>query len=345
MNDHNCNDDNHSIVDSTAIRSTKWPLNDHRIVLKRSTSADSVLMADSYQLVGSYQTLMAPNYSQRIHRFTQTPEEWEESDKRKIEPKIKENKSESIIINKNSGLKRTDHKLIGNKDQSTQINECDSREWTAQMLVTSSGVSPAKSTKSGPIAIPTKLNVDTSRAGNSVEELNQEIESLVLRGICNYGDQQTCDKIPEGHRAPVVELLLAQRTVKTQTINGMNGVGSSGEESSDLSQPESPIFVAETNSTSDPNEVQNSCSSPKINKFLEREPPDGCEKIKIVAEDYRADYHSSIGSVRPVQPSSSGFVLLPSRSSAFLPIFKTNSFTANDLSADYLQNRINYRKS
>ena len=106
-----------------------------------------------------------------------------------------------------------------------------------------SDVSPVKSTtKSGPIVIPTKLSVETSRSANSVEELNQEIESLVLRGICDYGDRHTCDRIPEGHRAPVNEVLCPQRTVKTQTVNR---VCSSGEESSglsDLSQPESPAF-------------------------------------------------------------------------------------------------------
>ncbi|CAG2174837.1 unnamed protein product, partial [Oppiella nova] len=100
------------------------------------------------------------------------------------------------------------------------------------------------------------------------------------------------------------------------------------------------ISTADTCDTQNHN--NNYSMSPKINKFLTREPPDGCEKIRIVNEDDRLNAincQPNGGFVCPVQPSS-GFVLLPSRSSAFLPIFKPNDF-----SADYLKNRINYRKS
>ena len=42
----------------------------------------------------------------------------------------------------------------------------------------------------------------------------------------------------------------------------------------------------ETVSTAETNGIDD-CSSPKMNKFLTREPPDGCEKIKIMTEDDR----------------------------------------------------------
>ena len=108
-----------------------------------------------------------------------------------------------------------------------------------------SDVNPAKSTtNSCPIAIPTKLSVETSRSANRVEELNQEIESLVLRGICGNGNRKTCHRIPEDHRAPVNELHCSQRTVKTKTVNR---VGSSGEESSGLSDLHQKPMTSEAN--------------------------------------------------------------------------------------------------
>ena len=120
-------------------------------------------------------------------------------------------------------------------------SDCDYRD-DKQTLIPSD-ISPIKSTKSCPIAIPTKLCVDTSRTANSVEELNQEIESLVLKGIGGNRDQPLCDKIPEGHRAPVFELLTV--VANGRHINPRNGSsgGQSGEDSSDLSQPESPLFI------------------------------------------------------------------------------------------------------
>ncbi|CAG2177151.1 unnamed protein product, partial [Oppiella nova] len=296
------------------------PKDNATTVLKRSTSADSVLMADSYQVIGGSS---AHTYGLRSDQCTQTPEEWEESDKSRFDTTLKEHKTESV--QNTAPLRRIDARLVSNKDQSTQSIECDSYKAT-QALVTS-GVSPVKwsLTKSGPITIPTKLCVESSRSANSLEELNQEIENLVLKGIHGFDNQCICDKIPEGHRAPVFELL----AVKAQK---MNCVGSgSGEDSSDLSQSESPVFATEIISTADTCDTQNHNNnnysmSPKINKFLTREPPDGCEKIRIVNEDDRLNAincQPNGGFVCPVQPSS-GFVLLPSRSSAFLPIFKPN---------------------
>jgi hypothetical protein len=46
------------------------------------------------------------------------------------------------------------------------------------------------------------------------------------------------------------------------------------------------LNATETVPINDSNHVDLS-SSPKINKFLTREPPDGCEKVKIVSEDER----------------------------------------------------------
>ncbi|XP_054163448.1 myosin-G heavy chain-like [Oppia nitens] len=388
------------------------PLSATAALLRRSTSAESVLMTDAYHSSGGGSGTTSPiglslmvataNHGllPRSDRYTQTPDEWQESEKLLADdPTNKWHKSESVqkcrLHEQQQQQQHHHHQraVVVVADQSTQsITKFADNSLKKRQLLIASGVSPTKcltaanttTTISGPIAIPTKLCIDSSRSANSVEELNLEIENLVLKGMVDGGGgggggsldsqlgQLMCDKIPEGHRAPVFELL----AIKTRKANC---VPSSGDDSSDISQSESPIFNTELiSSTNDTNDLQNHQNnyynnnhnnnnnssnysmSPKINKFLTREPPDGCEKIKIVNESddryynpmmmmmmNNSDHPSSAATAnncRPQQPSSSaGFVLLPSRSSAFLPILKPNN---NDLTiADYHKNRINYRKS
>ena len=75
-----------------------------------------------------------------------------------------------------------------------------------------------------------------------------------------------------------------------------------------------------------------------VHKILTREPPDGCEKIRTVNEDQiRQHNNATAGLARrdivsfggPLCPQKSGFVLLPSQSSAFLPIVQVKSGTWN----------------
>jgi hypothetical protein len=54
-------------------------------------------------------------------------------------------------------------------------------------------------------------------------------------------------------------------------------------------------------------------ASPRINKFLAREPPDGCEKI----EQFRANF--DLGHLPKPKPAG-GFLLKPSLGSAFQPL-------------------------
>jgi hypothetical protein len=264
-----------------------------------------------------------------------------------------------------SNKDETNNLLSSTSSPSSSINASPQHNIPKQELSSNAAVSTTTVPKSGPIAIPNKLALELTsnyRSGNSVEELNQEIENLVLKGISD--NNKMGDRIPEGHRAPVIELLWPRRTVKTQTFNsdidydqdndnivGYNNTADSitnSEDScpsSDISRSESPISPAETVPINDSNHVDLS-SSPKINKFLTREPPDGCEKVKIVNEDERSNSNNShrVIAPRPLKPSS-GFILLPSRSSAFLPIPKSNYFNSNTASAlDNMKNEINKYK-
>ncbi|CAK1551100.1 unnamed protein product [Leptosia nina] len=56
-------------------------------------------------------------------------------------------------------------------------------------------------------------------------------------------------------------------------------------------------------------------TSPQINRFLAREPPDGCEKVNL-----KAGEGSYTESVSVMKPSAPGFTLRPSLGSAFQPL-------------------------
>lgn len=138
-------------------------------------------------------------------------------------------------------------------------------------------------------------------ARSSVEGLNQEIERLVLHPASGTQTSQMDrlrDKVtPEGHRAPLAELL--RRSVNTQTPHDLcHTTHSSG--GSVCSSPDLDGSKLGT--------------SPQINKFLAREPPDGCEKVNL---------KSGEGILDPfcvMKPSAPGFTLRPSLGSAFQPL-------------------------
>ncbi|KAF2882605.1 hypothetical protein ILUMI_23573 [Ignelater luminosus] len=160
--------------------------------------------------------------------------------------------------------------------------------------------------KASPINIPVKpLPKPTIRS--SVEGLNQEIERLVLKSSGLPGSQ-TCDRneeydkfcqaTPEGHRAPLAELFKATRSIDTQTPAG--GDFTSSCPSSGGSQNSSPDQESSKLGT-----------SPHINRFLAREPPDGCEKVHLKSLDEQK------GLTVDRSPRPCTFQLKPSLGSAF----------------------------
>ncbi|XP_073955838.1 protein FAM117B-like isoform X2 [Choristoneura fumiferana] len=164
---------------------------------------------------------------------------------------------------------------------------------------------PHKTTSSGDSAhsmSPGFCGVPLRAARSSVEGLNQEIERLVLypaSGTQTPHLDRLKDKVtPEGHRAPLAELL--RRSVNTQTPHDLcHTAHSSG--GSVCSSPDLDGAKLGT--------------SPQINRFLAREPPDGCEKVNL--KGCEGAYTESVSMMKPAVP---GFTLRPSLGSAFQPL-------------------------
>ncbi|XP_013773761.1 protein FAM117B-like isoform X2 [Limulus polyphemus] len=199
--------------------------------------------------------------------------------------------------------------------------------------------------RTGPIPIPHIPKASIPRIRSSVEGLNQEIERLVLKGISgnDVGDvelERDVEPPPDGHRAPIADLFrsttaISTRNVNTQTPSG-RGESCPSSGATSRSQSVSPIvsFLGQMDS-SQPASREGSksaspdldCSfkfgtSPRINRFLAREPPDGCEKVKILEERRNTSTLMEPQGYGPFKPSEK-FVLLPSQSSAFYPLYKS----------------------
>ncbi|KAG7202870.1 hypothetical protein KM043_010018 [Ampulex compressa] len=171
------------------------------------------------------------------------------------------------------------------------------------------------STKASPMNIPMKPMRPPMRS--SIEGLNQEIEGLVLKSAANTSDPDhpVEDKYaryreqitPEGHRAPLADLLRATRSVNTQTpatdlpSSSYSSGGSRG-------------------STPEQDREGRLGTSPHINRFLAREPPDGCEKVNLkFVEDARRPM-IDLSKLDYCPKPCVAFQLKPSLGSAFLPL-------------------------
>ncbi|XP_077285742.1 glucocorticoid-induced transcript 1 protein-like isoform X2 [Arctopsyche grandis] len=173
------------------------------------------------------------------------------------------------------------------------------------------------------------------RAGNgvplratrsSVEGLNQEIERLVLCPTPSHQLERNRDKItPEGHRAPLAELL--RRSVNTQTPAHSDRQSQSAHSSGPPSReslssgcsPERHGMPGGSVCSSPDLDVNKLGTSPHINRFLAREPPDGCEKVNLKFTEGVMGCSKTIGDISPIKPSV-GFQLRPSLGSAFQPL-------------------------
>ncbi|XP_076361274.1 glucocorticoid-induced transcript 1 protein-like isoform X2 [Tachypleus tridentatus] len=204
---------------------------------------------------------------------------------------------------------------------------------------------PVDRSHTGPIPIPHIPKAPIPRILSSVEGLNQEIERLVLKGLSGNDCvdielERELEPPPDGHRAPIADLFRSTTVtstcnVDTQTPSG-RGESCSSSGATSRSQSVSPTvpFLGQMDSfqfpsregsksaSPDPDCIFKLGTSPHINKFLAREPPDGCEKVKIVDERRNTTTsveHLGYGPIKPCEK----FVLLPSQSSAFYPLYKT----------------------
>ncbi|XP_018320298.1 glucocorticoid-induced transcript 1 protein isoform X2 [Agrilus planipennis] len=182
--------------------------------------------------------------------------------------------------------------------------------------------------KANPINIPLKP-IPKPTIRSSVEGLNQEIERLVLRTSLSGSDYfdknedfgKFCQVVPEGHRAPLAEIFRTTRSVNTQTpVKGefTGSCHSSGPPSRESASPlipghldSSPGDTGGSQGSSPDHEGGKLGTSPHINRFLAREPPDGCEKVHLKSLNEKRDLTLDSG------PQPCSFQLKPSLGSAF----------------------------
>lgn len=233
----------------------------------------------------------------------------------------------------------------------------DALSATAPAALQNLSVPPTRTSK--PLGIPAHMpsHKNMSRyQRNSVEGLSMEIEKLVLKTIDHDNEETEQIEIPDGHRAPIPETphrTSSTRSVDTQTPSGVLDAGtptinvddtSSGSRSHSCS-PAIPIIPGHMDSSRPSSGVDSGyekvekdiegcesdtpdshfkvVASPRPNKSYSfgREPPDGCEKIRVIVED----------DMKPSQPSikvplkscpirTSQYVFKPSIDSAFCPL-------------------------
>ncbi|KDR22423.1 hypothetical protein L798_01417, partial [Zootermopsis nevadensis] len=287
-------------------------------VIRRTASLDTIY------LKGQWPREKIPMYCGRllVDKSTQT-EEWT-SEQRK-----------SHRYQDSSGNEDKLEKYIRHRLQRSNKESPSSRERTAAFglilqsiattptstsippsaLIVQTGGAGTPHCKAVPVNIPVKPLVPRPPMRNSIEGLNQEIERLVLKAggaqDTEREEEKTYQATPEGHRAPLADLLRSTRSVNTQTPAGGDFTGSS--QSSGGSRGSSPD-----------QETGKLGTSPHINKFLAREPPDGCEKVnlKFVEDTRRPMIDLSKLDYCPLKPCVA-FQLKPSLGSAFLPLQQT----------------------
>ncbi|XP_069471615.1 protein FAM117B [Ambystoma mexicanum] len=200
-----------------------------------------------------------------------------------------------------------------------------------------------------PVTIPIN-KASGSRFRNSVEGLNQEIE-IIIKETGDKEEQLMPQDIPDGHRAPppMVHRSNSTRNINTQTPGG----GDKGSNNSSRSQSISPTsFLIITNEgreespcsaddfltdSTDKENGNNSplpkyATSPKPNNsyMFKREPPEGCEKVKVFEEsspkplhEIPAFYCPDKNKVNFIPKSGSAFCLV----SILKPLLPTQEIT------------------
>ncbi|XP_071320728.1 protein FAM117B isoform X1 [Trachinotus anak] len=150
------------------------------------------------------------------------------------------------------------------------------------------------------ILIPIPISKSSApRFRNSVEGLNQEIERIIIRDTPEKDETIVPQDVPDGHRAPPP--VPPQRSSSTRSIDTQtpSGGGLSGNHSNCSSRPDSisPSYLTVLNDTSGGSPYEDKelgpCSplpkyaaSPRPNNsyMFKREPPEGCEKVKVFEE-------------------------------------------------------------
>ncbi|XP_041367236.1 glucocorticoid-induced transcript 1 protein-like [Gigantopelta aegis] len=281
-------------------------------------------------------------------KSTQTPEEW---DTRQNDRKRDKGHTRSASFGQADQLKVLIKQRLQKTKEGSKQNESAKRQSPVQGKHSALSLT-APPAFSKAIVIPAASRIPVKSMSryqrNSVEGLNTEIEKLVLKAV--PGNEVESDlirpqEIPDGHRAPVPEVRVVNstmRSVDTQTPSAQldEPRATSSNSRSDSISPAIPIMPG-TMDSSRPSSRSESADSksdkelvdspePSIAKFVSspkpntsrdfvREPPDGCEKVKVIEENRHPVIKDSL--FCPVKPSQ--LVFKPSQNSAFYPLYKT----------------------
>ncbi|CAB3378767.1 Hypothetical predicted protein [Cloeon dipterum] len=234
---------------------------------------------------------------------------------------------------------RLQQKSSGSRERGNPVAADHSVLSSSQLNSVCSPVLPSSPTLSpaSAIPIPSASKPAVPRMRNSIEGLNQEIERLVLKTDedLHQDKDKACQSTPDGHKAPLAEMLRSTRSVNTQTpaydSTPSSGPPSCGSMSPvvlgcmDFSRPASGARGG--GSTGSSPEPPRFGTSPHINRFLAREPPDGCEKVstKVIIEDKKPAIDISKLDYGTLKPSAT-FQLKPSQGSAFQPLSQGSAF-------------------
>ncbi|XP_060923327.1 protein FAM117B [Limanda limanda] len=151
------------------------------------------------------------------------------------------------------------------------------------------------------ILIPIPISKSSApRFRNSMEGLNQEIERIIIRDTPEKEEPIVPQDVPDGHRAPP-PVPPQQRSSSTRSIDTQtpSGGGLSSNHSNCSSRPDSisPSYLTVLNDTSGGSPYEEKelgpysplpkyAASPRPNNsyMFKREPPEGCEKVKVFEE-------------------------------------------------------------
>lgn len=319
-------------------------------IIRRTASLDTIYLKgqwprDSFylhcgllQLDKATQTDESSLHLMKPHRLTTEPSPSSTScslNDDKLEKLFRQRLQRSSKDSPTSG--RISYGLVHQVSTDSASTECSTCSQTI--------LSSPTTTKASPVNIPVVKPMAKPPMRSSIEGLNQEIERLVLKGGLQNSASSSVDRgdlelkfqqvTPEGHRAPLADLLRSTRSVNTQTpaeSDIASSCQSSGPPSRDSASPLIPgLLEADVDPSSRPcstpgsqgsspdQEPSRFGTSPHINRFLAREPPDGCERVYLRCHDDTGSLITDQSSDRMLKPNVT-FQLRPSLGSAFQPL-------------------------
>ncbi|KAG1694134.1 Protein FAM117B [Nymphon striatum] len=385
--------------------STNYSTLSNSPAIRRTSSLDTIYLSGQWPR-DQISTFRSYCGQLMVDKAIQTVDDWDDCEKKKS-PQKKISGSNEYQLEKyiRQRLQRTKEAAIGTHSHHHHHHHHHSHtspvqgDHSAISINTTSAATYSSVTSSRAVPIPNSSISKTNalpRMRSSVEGLNQEIEKLVFKDATHSDENFNNDKdlTPDGHRAPIADMLMSGKNsltlpnvsnnnstsyaashndADTQTpysltnsrgssvIGGliMNEESGSSSNSSSRSdsrcQSISPLgsimpglpglhclensFLSQSAGINGSKEnkslIDTHCksaspeydaciqtklgTSPHINKFLEREPPDGCEKVCV--EETKHSSAAIEPSFCPMKPSMN-FTLKPSLGSAFCPLEK-----------------------